>query len=245
MIRENYIGKVYTNYTVVLKTEKEGIYECRCKCGNVRNVAIGDLKRGAVKSCGCWMFEQGRAHGKTGTREHRIWKAIKTRCTNPNQPAFKYYGARGITMHEKYANSFLAFLNDVGPCPSEKHSIDRIDNEKGYEPGNLRWATTKEQANNKRDNKIYTYKGITLNLSKWGDIAEVDAANIAARLKRGWDFGKAISTPMRKGRMGYRSDDSVLKAPRRIRPYRDRSNEYKIKRQTPPISGGCIEGNVC
>jgi hypothetical protein len=223
MVKENYIGKTYTNYTVVRKIEgREGIYECLCKCGNVRNVGIGDLKRGTVKSCGCWMFEMGRAHGKSGTREHRIWKAIKTRCTNPNQPSFKYYGARGITIHDKYKNDFMAFLTDIGPAPTSKHTVDRIDTNKGYEPGNIRWATYKEQANNKRNNSIYTHKGITMTLSKWGDLAVVDARTIMHRLKRGWEFGRAISTPMRKGKIGYQIPDEQLKEPtkRRVRSWR-------------------------
>jgi hypothetical protein len=224
MIKENYIGRVFTNYTVINKIEgsRQGLYECLCKCGTVRNVAIGDLKRGSVKSCGCWMFDVGKAHGFSGTREHRIWKAIKTRCSNPNQPSYKNYGGRGITVHEKYVNDFMAFYNDIGPMPSNQHSVDRIDGNKGYEPGNIRWATKREQANNTRNNHVVEYQGRKLTLAQWGDIAVVDARNIAARLKRGWEFGKAISTPMRKGRIGYQIPDEQLKEPtkRRVRSWR-------------------------
>lgn len=229
-MKENYIGNVYTNYTVVRKIEgrREGIYECLCKCGTVRNVAIGDLKRGTVKSCGCWMFEQGKAHGKSGTREHRIWKAMNSRCHNVNHSSYHNYGGRGIFVHDRYRsgqpNAFMNFLNDVGEAPTNKHSIDRIDVNRGYEPGNIKWSTQKEQANNTRVNRVIEYKGIKLTLAKWGDIAVVDARTIMYRLKRGWEFGRAISTPMKKGRIGYTIPDDQLKEPgkRRVRSWRKR-----------------------
>lgn len=129
-------------------------YECQCDCG-ARVITTGvHLRRGVVKSCGCYRADVIRTHCQSGpagkrTPTYQSWAAVIQRCLNSRCPGFRRYGARGITVCERW-HSFGAFLADMGPRP-EGTSLDRINNARGYEPGNCRWATRKEQGRNKSD----------------------------------------------------------------------------------------------
>lgn len=111
------------------------------------------LRSGHIKSCGCLRVEvtgnYSRTHGMTGTPEHRSWKHAKERCFNPDDASYENYGGRGITMCQEWAESFEAFYAHIGPKPKGL-TLDRIDNERGYEPGNVRWATYSQQSYNRR-----------------------------------------------------------------------------------------------
>lgn len=117
------------------------------------------------------------------------------RCTNPSDVAWPYYGGRGITVCERW-QSFEQFLEDMGPRPSDAHSIDRIDGNRGYEPGNCRWATKKEQSRNMRRNRMLTLKGVTKPLAAWADTSGINHKTILARLRGGWTIEDALTVPV-------------------------------------------------
>lgn len=106
-------------------------------------------------------------HGGSKTPEYRLWAGMKERCLNSKSKAWANYGGRGIRICERWANSFSAFIEDIGYRPSPNHTIDRVNNDGNYEPGNVRWATPKEQARNRRDNRLITIDGVTKCAIDW------------------------------------------------------------------------------
>lgn len=122
----------------------------RCDCGNEKEVNGNAMVCGNVQSCGCLVPDtRHHTHGMSGTREYHVWSAMKTRCLDPGSRSFPDYGGRGITVHPEWVDSFEAWFEHVGPRP-DGMSLDRIDNESGYVPGNVRWATRAEQQANRR-----------------------------------------------------------------------------------------------
>lgn len=142
-------GKRFTRWTVAEWVE--GKWRCVCDCGNEALIATGTLNAGASKSCGCGHREIMRGlktvHGGKGTPEYRIWKHMRGRCNQPNDSHYKNYGGRGIKVCERW-DSFANFLADVGPRPSNDHSIERKDVNGNYEPDNVEWILKAEQARN-------------------------------------------------------------------------------------------------
>ena len=128
-----------------------------------------------------------KVHGLTWSDEYRIWCKIKGRCLNTNNPAYKDYGGRGITMCEAWRVNFTDFFDYIGARPSKKHSIDRIDNERGYEPGNVRWATMTDQARNRRSNRMIQICCHTKSMAEWCEIHKVKYPRTNARLDSGWE----------------------------------------------------------
>lgn len=136
----------------------QAIWRCRCSCGTEKAVRASSLKGGIASSCGCFRIEMqptirldhGEKPKRGPTPEYRAWVNMITRCTNPRYNRWKHYGGRGITICERWRSSYEAFLEDVGRKPSSAYSIDRINVDGNYEPGNVRWATDIEQANNKQ-----------------------------------------------------------------------------------------------
>lgn len=130
---------------------------CRCECGTIKTFYRYNLRNGMTRSCGCLRSETMRhretVHGMTYTRVHVIWRGLLARCKNPNNPKYKHYGGRGISVCERW-NTFENFYEDMGD-PSPELSIDRINNDGNYEPGNCRWATRSEQRRNQRPRSCF------------------------------------------------------------------------------------------
>lgn len=177
----------------------------QCKCGNFFMANIQHVKRGVTKSCGClYKLNGGEAiHGGAINDDVRItsgynsWAKIKSRCRTKTCDSYKHYGAKGITMYDEWYNSFESFIAYMGPRPSVKHTVDRYPNKKGnYEPGNVRWATQKQQMNNKSVNIVIDYNGSTHTLAEWCDIFKIDYHQARYRYR---DVKLSIATVISRG----------------------------------------------
>lgn len=173
-----------------------------CECGCGQNTTLIDRTNTRAKQVkGNYMrFVRGHScatHFLSGTKEHRCWKSMITRCSNPKQKTWKDYGGRGITVCDRWRQSFENFLADVGPAPSSGHQIDRYPNNNGnYEPGNVRWATRSEQCRNRRDNSLLTHDGRMMTVAGWAEEIGIAARTIHARLYKGWSAHRTLSTPL-------------------------------------------------
>ena len=147
------IGKKFHRLLVVEKASPDGdqtCWKCKCDCGKTVTIRSGNLKNGNSQSCGCWRSIANTTHGKSDAPEYGTWSGIKGRCNNPHNSSYRYYGGRGIKICDEWNSSFEEFLKDVGPRPSPEYSLDRINPDGNYEPGNVRWATPVEQLENRK-----------------------------------------------------------------------------------------------
>ena len=168
------------------------LWECKCDCGTVKTIKGDWLKRGAVKSCGCYNREQtikrNYKHGhntrKKTTSEYIAWNNMIARCENPNDPRYNTYGKRGVVVCEGWRNSFKSFLEHIGARPSKKLSVDRIDNDGNYEPGNVRWGISEQQFRNKTNNHWIEYNGVKMILQDWAKKLKTDYRHIIRMLKK-------------------------------------------------------------
>lgn len=153
------------------------------------------------------MFVHGYSRRGKRTKTHSIWLTMKSRCYNPKVAAYKYYGARGITVCDRWRLSFLNFLNDMGEKPPGK-SLERIDNNRGYEPGNVRWAVTSEQNANRRNSIMVTVDGVTECLAHTARRLGLNLPRVKGRLKRGWSMEDALMLP--KTNSGWTEDKGTI-----------------------------------
>lgn len=190
------------------KRDKHGNYRwvVQCECGSKAKTIVGsDLRSGHTQSCGCLNletpknFKHGNARAGEASAEYRTWQALKNRCLNKNSPKYNRYGGRGISVCDKWLASFVCFLEDVGPRPSSKHQLDRIDNDGDYAPSNCRWALPRQQARNRRSNRLLTYKGETLCVAAMADKYSVDARVLWRRIDLGWSIEEALTLPVVSG----------------------------------------------
>lgn len=176
-------------------------WKCRCDCGNEKIALSHYLKNGRTNNCGCQTSKKKAkaktVHGLNGTRIRKVWASMMNRCNNPNCYEYDIYGGRGITVCEEwkklenfakwaYSNGYKESA-EFGEC-----TIDRIDNNKGYSPDNCRWATAKEQGNNKRNNHFIEYNGKRQTIAQWADELGINRGTLMSRIKNRWPLEKAL-----------------------------------------------------
>ena len=171
---------------------------CKCECGNVVTVTNSRLVSGHTRSCGCILKEMktNLQHGESYTRLHSVWSAMKNRCTNPNDPAYKHYGARGIRVCHRWLDykAFSRWAKSHGYA--DNLTIERIDVNGNYEPGNCRFVTKKEQAWNRRTSRIITYNGKTQCLEQWAKEIGISSGTLSSRINRQhWSIKHALEEP--------------------------------------------------
>lgn len=177
-------------------------WKCVCDCGNNVNASRSRLMSGHTRSCGCIKREVAAAnvkklslkHGLYETRVFKVWSSMIERCGNPSHPAYSQYGGRGITVCNRWLSSVERFLEDMGH-PPDGLSIDRIDNDGNYEPGNCRWASRKEQSRNRRTNRIIEFRGERLCLMEWAERLGISFQTLRHRFLRGWSVEDALTMP--------------------------------------------------
>ena len=200
-------GKQINRLKVIGKAYKDEYnhwyWECKCDCGNKVIVAGNNLRRGTIKSCGCWRSERmeklNKTHGLRGERIYNIWSRMKQRCENPKAPEFHNYGGRGIELCEQW-HHFEPFCEwAMANGYKDGLTIDRINNNGNYEPSNCRWTTPKNQCNNKRNNHTLSYNGETHTISEWAGITGINKDTLRHRVVLyGWSTEMALTTPARR-----------------------------------------------
>jgi hypothetical protein len=187
--------------------------EAKCECGNIKSFRLAHLISGSTKSCGCRKISSQREkmtkHGSyvSGriSKEMSAYQAMLTRCYNDKAPMFHNYGGRGVLVCDRWLSGngersgFECFRDDLGLAPSKSHSLDRIEVNGKYEPSNCRWATPKEQANNRRNNVFLEAFGVKKSLCAWAEEIGICPESLQFRIKKkGWTVEKAVSTPKLK-----------------------------------------------
>lgn len=208
--RRDISGMVFGRWTVtrIFRISKSGnsIWECVCVCGTKKNIVGSHLITGQSKSCGCLMAElvskRNIKHGasKRGrtTTEYYSWNGLKRRCLDKTDENFSRYGGRGIRVCERWVHSFENFIEDMGIKPSPNHTIDRIDNNGNYEPSNCRWATSKQQANNRRNQVVLNFNGKAMGLYGWSEELGIRYATLWKRMNDGLPIEKILTSVKRK-----------------------------------------------
>ncbi len=193
-------GRLVVLSFVSLDARRNSQWLCACDCGSQKTCVGNVLKRGRITSCGCKNHEPRVDRRAEDHPDFGIFSGMLNRCSNPNDHNYKRYGGRGIKVCERWKDGgFWVFHADMGTRPSPQHSIDRIDNNSDYEPGNCRWATDKEQMRNRRNNHIVECFGERLTLAEWSERTGIDKRTLRARLvELKWPVEKALTFKPRR-----------------------------------------------
>ena len=199
-------GRVFERLEVIGKAcrkNRQWYWKCKCSCGKVITTNGNGLRQGKTLSCGCYARDKNRLrltkHGLYKHPLHIVWGNMISRCYYPKNIGYRNYGGRGITVCDEWRNDFYSFhLWATSNGYKKSLTIDRIDNNKGYNPDNCRWVNQKEQCNNKNSNHTLTYSGITKTISQWSDELNIKVVTIQDRIHRGWSDERIITTPLQK-----------------------------------------------
>ena len=193
------IGRKFGRWIVVEKLSYKQKYLCRCACGHEQNIRVYDLLKGKTLMCRtCSAKASASGTAVSNTPEYNTWVHINQRCHNPKNKDFKNYGGRGIEVYSLWRESFEAFFMYIGAKPAPSYSIERLDVNKGYSPGNVTWATKVDQARNKRTNVRVDIDGEIKTVAAWAEdpLCSVPLKTVYKRIERGWDPVAAVLTPV-------------------------------------------------
>jgi hypothetical protein len=200
------VGRLHVDEPAgVHPTRRVAMWRCTCTCGQVRIYRGDDLRAGKRTSCGCGLRDRlargNPIHRLANHPASGIWYGMIDRCYNPDNPAYKNYGARGITVCDRW-RTLERFIDDLtegrqpGPRPSTGFSLDR-DLNGPYSPDNTRWATDSQQMRNRRNNRLLTFNGITLTTVEWADRTGIRDKTIQERIdKHKWSIERALTEPV-------------------------------------------------
>ncbi len=202
------VGKKIFRLTVIEYVkirEKSWAFRCSCECGNEVFTPRARLLNGEIKSCGCYRSDNSSAlkHGLVNHPLNGVWRNMKSRCFNPNVKEYKWYGERGIGVYKPWINNFKAFYDYCMTLNYEDGlQLDRIDGDGNYEPGNLRFVTSKKNNNNRKNTKKLLYKGQEYSLVElfeaFPEVSKVSRNVLRKRLNDSWDLERALNTPYSK-----------------------------------------------
>lgn len=177
---------------IVLNNIQGSEWLCQCDCGDKKIAKTWWLKKGSVKSCGCYRKSFKKTHGRNLDPVYKMWNQMKQRCQNKNHPYYSYYGAKGIQVCERW-QKFESFIEDMGERPSSKHTIERVNGNVGYSKENCRWATRMEQSQNLSSNRNFTWRGKTQSLSAWARETGISWKTLQYRLNANWSLDVAMT----------------------------------------------------
>ena len=192
--------------SVIERAQNQGkrvMWRCLCECGAEIVTRGHHLTSGATQSCGCLNRERSSQfhtkHGGSQTRLYKEWSKIKQRCNNKNNDRWSDYGGRGIKVCKEWEESYEAFCDwAMENGYQDDLTIDRIDVNGNYEPGNCRWITNQAQQHNRRNNHYITYNGETRTITEWARMYGLSENGLVHRIQRGWSVERALKTPMKK-----------------------------------------------
>lgn len=194
-------GMRFGRLSVISKTRSKSgkvAWACKCDCGNKTETLTTELLRGRTQSCGCYhkdkMSEAFKKHGQYKTRLYRIWSNMIQRCGNPQNDNYYLYGARGVSVCDEWKDFAVFSKWAINNGYADNLSIDRIDSNKGYSPENCRWATPKEQTDNRRCSIYVSFNGTRKTLKEWSVTTGIPYKNLLWRIRHGWSAEKALTT---------------------------------------------------